>query len=124
MALMRTYKDAFQALKRNEPVIVNKFDRRELIMAHRIASAGLATYTTIENGLHGLLPIKPQNAPKTSQKQASDLIHVSHWRTGEREGRFSQQAYKVVSRKGEWVTYDMGLGKHHTVKAEYTKAVA
>lgn len=70
----------------------------------------------------------PHTEPKPTQKQASELIRVSHWRNGERKDKPAGQAYKVISRHTrfdtEWVTYDMGLGKHHTVKAEYTKAAA
>ena len=62
-------------------------------------------------------------APKPTPSQ-SELIHISHWRSGKRKDAFSQQAYKVVSREGEWVKYELQEGVVHTVKVQYTKAAA
>jgi hypothetical protein len=66
-------------------------------------------------------------------KRHTDRIQVCHWhneklKSSERFGKHAGASYPVVSRKKlngtEYVTYELMTGKHHTINAKYTKAVA
>ena len=68
---------------------------------------------------------KPTEPPKPTVKE---IITVSHWKQGARAGKKASGTFEVVKRfelnGTPFVSYQFTDDLVHTVKAEYTKAVA
>lgn len=67
-------------------------------------------------------------SPEIAQSNVIERVQVSHWRTGERAGKQSSGTFEVVNRfelnGTPFVAYQFTDKLVHTVKEEYTKAVA
>jgi hypothetical protein len=123
---MLSYKQLIQTIKASpDGLYFRNLSGDTYNKVSRLIQAGCIDIEPVSEGefKHRLVATVKRNQPQPPTPQA-ETVRVSFWRTGDRAGLFSQQAYEVTARDGEWVTYKNALGQRHTVKAQYTQVAA
>ena len=117
---MISYLQLARSIKATGQLYINTPDTELTRKIERLVSAGVIQSDTFHNRFDNTTGIV---IATTNREPASNTVQVSWWQSGARAGQFSQQAYPVIERKGEFVIVDL-MGKPKGVKVEYTREAA